>query len=616
MIDYTMEFLARNDVKEVFVFCVSHAKQLEDYLQSSTWAAHMEVRIITSNNCLSAGDALRDIDQRGVVRSDPFVLVSGDVVSNLDLKSVIKQHKETKKADPLTLMTMCFKEVGAVSSARPILDSLVVGMSKATQQIVLFQNNMEEACLDVNPIFLEEHGELQLRSDLLDCHVDVCSPEVLVQLSDNFDYQDIRQHFVAYEAANHELGNKILAHVVPDAGASFAVRVHDFRLYHEVCRDVILRWMYPLVPDNATTGGVQTQYTYSRVCNYKAPGVNLPRSVRLGNGVVIGADVTVGENTVIERSVIGDGCRIGQGVTLVDSYMWAGSEVGDGARVEGAIVASRAMAKTPAARGGAIVRAGAVVPRGCVLGPDTIVGKGVHLAEFTRVTSGRAEEEDDDDWGDGGGDDEGEDSEEGVAPEGGSDSGGLLGPDGVGRVWASEDKRDSDWEDDHSMDSAKEAVDVDKVRCESIGCVEEEAWKRSRWTEFRDEEDDLLDDRDLSDDENGGLQVMAAMDGSEAFHQVVKDMLLNGHQEGHPLDNLLLEIKSYKFAQNREFKECMRPAVELVLDLAGADTDSGMALVAAVKTQLRHWKPLLSKLNVEAGDDVEMIKVVESYALR
>lgn len=45
-------------------------------------------------------------------------------------------------------------------------------------------------------------------------------------------------------------------------------------------------------------------------------------------------------------------------------------------------------------------------------------------------------------------------------------------------------------------------------------------------------------------------------------------------------------------------------------------TPQGMALVAAVKSQLRHWKPLLCKLNVEAGDDVEMIKVVESYALR
>ncbi|CAM9406476.1 unnamed protein product, partial [Hapterophycus canaliculatus] len=276
------------------------------------------------------------------------------------------------------------------------------------------------------------------------------------------------------------------------------------------------------------------------------------------------------------------------------------------------------------ARGGAVVRARAVVPRGCVLGADTVVGEGVRLKEFTRVTSGRAQEEEDGDWGEedeeGGGSPDGSDGGEGGEGEGEhkggvGDVGGVLGPDGVGRVWASEDTQGSDWEDDNSMDSSKEPVDVDKVRCESIGCVEEEAWKRSRWTEFRDEEDDLLDDRDLSDDESGhGL--MAAMDGSEAFHQVVKDMLLNGHQEGHPLDNLLLEIKSYKFAQNREFKECMRPAVEVVLDLAGADRGNGMALVTAVKTQLKHWKPLLSKLNVEAGDDVEMIKVIESYALR
>lgn len=35
-------------------------------------------------------------------------------------------------------------------------------------------------------------------------------------------------------------------------------------------------------------------------------------------------------------------------------------------------------------RGGGVVRAGALVPRGCVLGPDTVVGKGVHLPEFTR----------------------------------------------------------------------------------------------------------------------------------------------------------------------------------------------------------------------------------------
>ncbi|CAM9714743.1 unnamed protein product [Ascophyllum nodosum] len=613
MIDYTLEFLARNDVKEVFVFCVSHAKQLEDYLQSSKWPAQLEIRIITSNNCLSAGDALRDIDQRGVVRSDPFILVSGDVVSNIDLKPVIKEYKEIKKADPLTLMTMCFKEVGALSSARAIMDNLVVGMDKATNQILLFHNDIEDACLEIAEGLLEEHGELQLRSDLLDCHVDVCSPEVLVQLSDNFDYQDIRKQFVAYEAANQELGNKILAHVVPDAGTSFAVRVHDFRLYHQVCRDVIMRWMYPLVPENASTGGVQTQYTYERGCKYKAPGVNLPRSVRLGNGVVIGADVSVGEDAVIERSVIGDGCRVGVGAKIVDSYVWAGAEVGDGASVEGAIVASRAMAETPAGRGGAVVREGAVISRGCVLGPDTVVGKGVHLAEFTRITSGKADGDDDPDWADSAGNvDQDRDYDEGE----GLKEGDILGVEGVGRVWSSEDATDSDGEDDGSIHSGKEMVDIDKVRSQSIGCFEEEEWKRRRWSLFRDEEDDLLDDRDLSDDESGMMHLMPPMDGSEAFHQVVKEMLMNGHQEGHPLDNLLLEIKSYKFAQNRDFKDCMRPALEVALDLAGAGTVQGMALVAAVKSQLKHWKPVLSKLIVESGDDVEMIKVVEGYALR
>lgn len=65
---------------------------------------------------------------------------------------------------------------------------------------------------------------------------------------------------------------------------------------------------------------------------------------------MIGADVVVGENAVIDRSVIGDGCRIGDGATIVDSYVWAGAEVGSRASVEGAVVASRAMAKTPAGR--------------------------------------------------------------------------------------------------------------------------------------------------------------------------------------------------------------------------------------------------------------------------
>ncbi|CAM9388158.1 unnamed protein product [Discosporangium mesarthrocarpum] len=62
----------------------------------------------------------------------------------------------------------------------------------------------------------------------------------------------------------------------------------------------------------------------------------------------------------------------------------------------------------------------------------------------------------------------------------------------------------------------------------------------------------------------------------------------------------------------------MRPAMEVVLDLAGAGGTGaqGKALIPAVQRQMVHWKPLLSNLKVEPGDDLEMIKVVEGYALR
>ena len=63
--------------------------------RSSKWLSEgspCEVRIISSEDSLSLGDALRDIDAKGLIKSD-FVLVNGDMVSNMKLKSVIELHK-------------------------------------------------------------------------------------------------------------------------------------------------------------------------------------------------------------------------------------------------------------------------------------------------------------------------------------------------------------------------------------------------------------------------------------------------------------------------------------------------------------------------------------------
>lgn len=50
------------------------------------------VHIITSDLYRSLGDVLRDVDAKSLVRSD-FILVYGDVVSNIDISRALQEHR-------------------------------------------------------------------------------------------------------------------------------------------------------------------------------------------------------------------------------------------------------------------------------------------------------------------------------------------------------------------------------------------------------------------------------------------------------------------------------------------------------------------------------------------
>lgn len=52
----------------------------------------MKVNIIVSESCLSMGDALRDLDAKGLIRGD-FILLNADTVSNINFKDILQKHK-------------------------------------------------------------------------------------------------------------------------------------------------------------------------------------------------------------------------------------------------------------------------------------------------------------------------------------------------------------------------------------------------------------------------------------------------------------------------------------------------------------------------------------------
>lgn len=75
------------------------------------------VPIMTAKETFSPGDAMRDIYTHGIITSD-FVLVTGDLVSNIRIDEVVKAHKERRKTNKDAIMTIVVKESGAKHRTR------------------------------------------------------------------------------------------------------------------------------------------------------------------------------------------------------------------------------------------------------------------------------------------------------------------------------------------------------------------------------------------------------------------------------------------------------------------------------------------------------------------
>jgi len=105
LLDYTIEFLASAGVEEIFVFCCSHAKQIQNHLSQNKWSSSVPgsglvVKPVISLTSLSAGDALREMYNNGFIKHD-FILVSDDVVSNMKLDKAFQAQGSKGKRQKL-----------------------------------------------------------------------------------------------------------------------------------------------------------------------------------------------------------------------------------------------------------------------------------------------------------------------------------------------------------------------------------------------------------------------------------------------------------------------------------------------------------------------------------
>ena len=319
------------------------------------------------------------------------MLVSGDVVANLRLAPIIALHKERKKKDPDCVMTMIFKRVSPENDRLSRLeDDLVVAMNKETQQIVKYENSVSDDAISFpDPLIFNEHPKIEIRRDLRDCHIDICSPKMLLEIAGNYDYQDLRKDYVHNEVQNQDLGYKIFGYELSNP-TDYAAQVRCWRTYAAVSRDIIRRWLYPLVLEYNWAFSNEANYVYSQAFVYKDRSVSIDRSASIGSDCVIGADTEIGGGTSLVNTTVGRNCKIGSGVTIEGAVIWENVVIGNDVTLTRSVVCDNVR-----------IGAGCVVPRGVTLSFGVEIEAGHRVPEFSRLTI--AEPEDDgfsDDFGD------------------------------------------------------------------------------------------------------------------------------------------------------------------------------------------------------------------------
>lgn len=568
LLDYTIEFLVEAGVQEIFVFCSAHADQVKKHISQSKWTgarSPCDVKTIVVEDCFSVGDALREIDRQSLLKSD-FVLVSGDVVSNMKLEQVFQEHKERRNIDRSSLMTMVFKVANPGHRARCQEEDLIVAMNSRTGRILHCEKTASKKRFSFPLSLFNGNESLQIRYDLLDCNICICSTTVPQLFTDNFDYQT-RDDFVKGILVNEEImGNQIHSFLISD---KYAARVSNPYMYDTISKDILSRWAYPITPDNSVFF-MEFSYSFTRHNVYLDTELSLARDCILEENVLISKGTSVGAGTVITNSVIGRNCVIGDSVQLDGVHLWDNVTVEDGCKISEAILCKNVHIKR-----NVTISSGSLISFNVVVGPDLVLQPGV------KITRKKQRKENDSDFG------MEQPLQERSAPY--EDDGFIpeeVGVEGRGFTW----RPDADSDDD------KEEV--------------QDIWGIERISSSEDDVSSVSSNQDSAPES-------PPPEDSRLFYTEVLESIRNGVANNVVPENIILEINASKLAYDETCQELNQAVVKSLLESCLSDPSlSKQDHSKNLKKTTEDLLPVISKYIKTADGQRDALNATEEFFLQ
>jgi mannose-1-phosphate guanylyltransferase len=296
-IAFMLGWLAEHGVDDVVLSCGHMAAGVRDVLGDGERFG-LRLRFVEEPSPLGTGGAVKLAEP---LLDDRFLMLNGDVLTDIDLSAQLAQHERTGARATLALV--------------PVEDPSAYGLVRTADDgaVTAFVEKPSPEQIDTNHI---SAGAYVLERSVLD----VLEPGAPASIERDVFPRLVGDGLYGYVADGYWL----------DIGTPERYLAGTFDLLDGTVRS----------PVTARLGDERTFVDPSAECAGRIVGpavveadCRIAGGARVGGRVVLERGVRVGEGTTIERAVVLRDARIGAGCTLRDCVVGAGARIGDGCTV-------------------------------------------------------------------------------------------------------------------------------------------------------------------------------------------------------------------------------------------------------------------------------------------
>jgi mannose-1-phosphate guanylyltransferase len=329
-IAYMLEWLARHGVDDVVMSCGFLATAVRNVLGDGSHYG-LRLRFIGEPEPRGTAGALKYAED---LLDERFLMLNGDVLTDLDLTAQIAQHDATGAVGTLALV--------------PVADPTAYGLVRLHDDHAVKE-------------FVEKPSADQIDTKLISAGAYVLERAVLDLIPAD---------------QNVSIEREVWPQLVGEGLYGFAADAYWLDIgtperYLQGTFDILEGNVVTAVADRLGPGYLSVGDRVRAEGRIVPPalvdrGCEIAAGAHVGSLVVLGEGVSVGEGTTIERSVVLNGAEIGAHCVLRDCIVAAGVRIGEGSEIS----------------------AGAVLGEGVTVGPGNVLSRGVRVFPQTDLPEG------------------------------------------------------------------------------------------------------------------------------------------------------------------------------------------------------------------------------------